>query len=1173
MSVNLVEKTLAQINSLEVPDTSVTYGKTTFEGEAQPSASTVARYSAAPRGLAQNDLQNLKDYLARPRLVNTGNLAGSSTTRVFLFQYSPSSLLSDLKATDRVAGCYGLRYTIVFTLQVTATPFHQGVLALSWQPADGNYVRSAQSFLATNLPHVRLNLAESTSVELRVPYMWYNDYVLRTSTDLYGSLALNPILPIGIVTGATPPRFTLYAHLEDVEFVGIVPTAYTTVAVAQSGIEAEQDSSTYVPGARSGGAAPLAAPTKPSWWLDVLSKSLASVGYSKPVDNTVPMKVVSFGNVLEHNIDTPSQVAVIAPTSTNHLAVEPGFGFTKEDEMEFGHVLTQYSQVYRGSVTTAMTSGTLLYATNCSPSYFWAVDGALSPGGNKPAKKWVSGNTSAILPSHLYYFGHMFRFWRGGFKFRITFAKTKMHAGRVMLSFVPWADTFRPDYNGSFEYRTPEVETSRPQPNLYSKIFDLRDGAVVEFDVPYYGNTPFMRFPDSFGTFSMILQDPLLSPAVCPPSISFMVEVCGAPDFQLASYRGPQFPAHPDGTVVFQSGLDDLFSRDACISTIGEDIRSVKQLIQMPVNTVVSHAPGTFDIDIMPWYYRRKQATALHTENAPGSLAGPPNVAACYAFVRGATDLHVYTAQDANSVSAAVFLYDSLASTEKLNSTPYVNAQDGVLHARIPAYQTMPRVSSGAFSAHTWQLQFDAAGLPVANQRVTHGRNQHTPMVLARLRLGYIGSSGKSSVLIKRSAADDALCACYLGPPPLSIRDYADPDFPNLVSTPLAVPAAAGDAVVEQSAVGIPQLDARVGPVGNRGATGPVGPIGPTGPVGRVGPKGVDGKRTYAEGTRAIHYLPRLSWLTSTKISQIEDLYRAEFSGGRHVFNSSDSSFYRPRDWPSAPGRFFTSVGGTMYPTDVNGLEADNLYMLNFKTNTSPTSTTSDIEVRGWGYVQNMSEQFVPQYWRSDRLICFRDYVFNGTTYPFDYFWNSSNPTLSYIPVELMPNPSPVVMEQSAIGIPPIDEVGPQGPTGPPGPQGPAGPPGPQGATGLAGPAGSDSILSPDWFKSVAYTYTLQLVSQTPLTKSGSMTRALYRRVLDSTTGVKFLTTHGVPVSNVFVSPLASYYSPTFSVTTVDATTSVLAGTIDFTVDYGDLETVQTQITVKVAFEGALVGV
>lgn len=259
-----------------------------------------------------------------------------------------------------------------------------------------------------------------------------------------------------------------------------------------------------------------------------------------------------------------------------------------------------------------------------------------------------------------------------------------------------------------------------------------------------------------------------------------------------------------------------------------------------------------------------------------------------------------------------------------------------------------------------------------------------------------------------------------------------------------------------------------------------------------------------------------------------------------------------------------------MYPTDVNGLSADNQYLPNFKTNTSPSSITSDIEVRGWGYIQNNSEQIVPKYWRSDRFICFKDYVFNEVSYPFDHFWNSSNPTLSYIPVELMPNPTPI-REQSAIGIPPIDEIGPQGPTGPPGPQGPAGPPGARGDTGPAGPAGFDSILSPDWFRAMAYTYTLQLVSQTPLTKSGSMTRALYRKVLDTTTGIKFLTTHGVPVSNVFASPLASFYSPTFSVTTVDATTSVLAGTIDFIVDYGDLETVATQITAKIAFEGALV--
>lgn len=411
------------------------------------------------------------------------------------------------------------------------------------------------------------------------------------------------------------------------------------------------------------------------------------------------------------------------------------------------------------------------------------------------------------------------------------------------------------------------------QPTGHCALFDLRDSNVFEFEVPYTGHTPYTRFYDSIGTFSIHVVDPLQAPSVVSNGVDFMVEVCGV-GTEFACPLGPQYIAHPSGSVTTQSGLvAPTYKDDVSQVTMGEQITSAKQLLMMPTISSVSMAPGSADIDIMPWFYHPKQtasSTALATPPPDQSYTYGGNLATCYMFSRGATDLHVYSAQDSNSVYAGAFLIDisdSAVIPASVASMPNVSAHDGSLHLRCPLYAPNSRLYSSIMNTYdnggtAWSPSFSVAGDPVASQQITRAAVRGAPVMLPRLRLSYASATGNSGFDIKRSAADDAMLGHYLGPPPVLLYLGAPTGYSSTAATTSVVNAALAPVLEEapvllesfpsvnfdvttQSGLPfapvVPDAPMVPGPAGPQGPTGPVGLQGPTGPAGAIGPIGPQG--------------------------------------------------------------------------------------------------------------------------------------------------------------------------------------------------------------------------------------------------------------------------------------------------------------------------------------------
>lgn len=800
------------IQSLAINNGVEDAGLTTFVQEACESVEVLGKYFRPVKFVGkQADIQDLTKFVARPRLISTGTL-GATRAKIFQQRLSPAGML-DLCSGGRArfAGAYGLRYTTVFTLQVAATPFHQGVLALSSEYAQNNVasLRSERSCAATYLPHVRLDLSTNTMAVLRVPFLNFTDFVLRDSPNMYTTVAINSILPVPAITGASAPTYKLYMHLEDVEMYGAVPAAtrsatplLASIPVTlpasvepQSGAvlnrEFESETHPLSSGLHSAsrtvgwiakGVPSLSSISGPvSWALGRAAGVLRYFGYSRPQITDPPTRVLAIGSTLEHNVDVPTQCIVLAPTSENRLAVSDAFGNSDVDEMSLTYLMGTFSQLCVGKLSTTDAHGALLYGSLVSPSVMWFRAPTAAPYGNIPLPATLASNRTAFQPTTQFFFASMFKFWRGDIRYRFTFAKTKMHAGRVVATYVP---AFIDTATAVVQY--PQLSGTGLQPDGYCAIFDLKDGNVFDFVVPYTSPRPFMDFGAHIGSISLCVVDPLLAPSMVASTVDFLVEVAFGNNVELGFPRGVQHPVNI-ATITEQSGkLLPATTPTVTEYTMGESINSVKQLIMLPKTTRTAYKGIVHDVDMMPWHYMPQQLVSNVLTDVHESYGYGGNIASCFVFVRGSTDYHVYQSQDANNVSACVMMRDITTGNEAIaTQLPFLCAHDGTLHFRCPSYQHTIRVPSWAYRSITnWQCSFQPDGGASPKQDISFAAadleaEYATPLVLPRIRLAYnvpAGDTSKAEVLFRRQAGDDAMLAHFIGPPPVRLRG-TDPDI------------------------------------------------------------------------------------------------------------------------------------------------------------------------------------------------------------------------------------------------------------------------------------------------------------------------------------------------------------------------------------------------------------
>jgi len=501
---------------------------------------------------------------------------------------SPYNVPSDVFPVDYVQkanGFYGFRANFVVRLQVNANRFQQGRILLYYKPypyrytyfdVTGNTPASLDLYSVTQLPRVELDLSTETEVTLVIPY--YSPFPWYPLTDsgplnyawgkfdavMYGAL-VDP-------SGSTGVDYVLWGHYEDVELVmpalpfgatdggapvrAIAAPAISTNFVAHAGTprgkrsqrgkgESYTDSeinpktgtvSRSLASISTAAGALSALPiigtylAPVSWATGILSKTAAAFGFSKPtteesacISHLQSMPDYSHAD----GSDSSKKLTLLKQAKVAEL---PNYGGVDIDEMSFAHMMSVPGFIGAYSWSTTGLQGDLVFDYLLGPG---------SPDLSLVQNQVIRGPAVSVIP-------RMFKYWRGGFKFKLKFVKTEFHSGRLLVAFNP---KLVPGYG--------QIGISNSF-YLHRDVIDIRTNTEYEFSIPYVSARPYTTIDSYIGELTLMIANPLRAPTTVSQTIDIIVEVSALPDFEVAAPTGQVW--YNDGTNIINSPVAGAWS-------------------------------------------------------------------------------------------------------------------------------------------------------------------------------------------------------------------------------------------------------------------------------------------------------------------------------------------------------------------------------------------------------------------------------------------------------------------------------------------------------------------------------------------------------------------------------------------------------------------------------------
>lgn len=608
----------------------------------------------------------LQEWFSRPVRISNGVLAPTDVANTFTPITHPTTALYDDVYRKKWTGYAYWRGTVVYTLQVNASPFQAGIYALSYLPVCGAHQSWYNKWvnahydtllLRSQLPHVLLDLSHDTKAVLRVPYASAYDKVALDQPagsirDYFaiGDVNLWPLSPLNVGAGQDATvGYTIWAHMEDVHLeIPVCPqSGYAPKKKSKMPADIERDTKNIGPVTSTlthlGGAAKslakipilteMAAPA--AWALDIMSGVSSAFGWSKPTNldvQTRMQKDLMFG--MQH-VDGSDNSKTMALFQNNTVEVLPGFAGTDCDEMTIDSVVTRPFVQNKTTWATTTASNTLLTSFTVDP--FHAVS-------------TTRDGLGVIYYSPMAFLAGYFQYWRGDICFTIQLAKTNMHSGRLEITFTP--------YNS---YNTPTTASPQARSYEWREVIDIREESKFSFRIPFHhfrsyrpcnANVEFARC----GIVRVYVLDELVAPSTAPLTIDMFTWMHAAPGFEFAVPRAnPQLPVYGLTPVYTQSGMLDVvksaystiignakpnddFDNHHARKCIGERVTSLRQLCRVTrfmMNLLPDDAPTSKVIGIHPYVFpainRTAGVTTLPTHGGDFISA----LGSCYALNRG----------------------------------------------------------------------------------------------------------------------------------------------------------------------------------------------------------------------------------------------------------------------------------------------------------------------------------------------------------------------------------------------------------------------------------------------------------------------------------------------------------------------------------------------------------
>nr|APG78060.1 hypothetical protein 2 [Wenzhou shrimp virus 4] len=361
---------------------------------------------------------------------------------------------------------------VEFEVKVNNAPTQQGCLYLWYEPLRGSdfplEAGTPRAGLAqqTSYPGAYLNLEETDTATLIVPFLWYQEYFDITVLDTMGRFHVSVVAPLDGDSAATAVDVIINVRCINPDIR--VPTTRGSafrmeVAEVQMGPEEPRDGKITQLAQGVGRVAdavagfPTLAPVAKSVsWISRLVGSAASAfGFSKPISiqETKPiMRFPGFGMQQIEGVTPGLSAGAIQDNEIKHDRPGP-------DEMDFKYicekpVLIQSKQI---SLPTFNVKGDTWLAMKTHP----IPDELTYP--LNATHDTVSGGPMQCLFTQ-------FDKWRGTLIYDFELIKTKFHKGRLQVSWIP-------------------LETSDPGSininKAYTKIWDVGVSSKFQFKVPF----------------------------------------------------------------------------------------------------------------------------------------------------------------------------------------------------------------------------------------------------------------------------------------------------------------------------------------------------------------------------------------------------------------------------------------------------------------------------------------------------------------------------------------------------------------------------------------------------------------------------------------------------------------------------------------------------------------
>jgi len=750
--------------------------------------------------------ESIRDFLAKPYLIYSGVWSSTDATESLLFGgfgLATDEWLENLTSyNQKITGFSMTRSTIVFRLQINATPFHQGKLLMhflpmaplhnSLAPAIQNWVSMHNWNLTTRTmqPSIEVDCRE-TAVELRLPYIAPTDYyTLGSTTDRQmqkitrGSVYLSVLSALKMGLSATSVDYSFYVSFEDVDLVGpLVPQSGAGGRMKRVGAlkekEAKAMATTPVSHALSVagkiastlGSIPMLSSiaTPASWVLQAASGLASAFGWSKPANEDTGPAISRQWNRFAATSDGSDYAMPLAMKVGNHVTTTTSKTITDMDEMSFSFLKSVDAYVNTVNWTASATQGSLLTSKKIGPRQIFRRD---------PKTR---GGTTLYLDSGppAWYLSNLFKQYRGSIKVKIRIAKTEFHSGRLQITFTP-----RCVVNN-----TPSTTSA-----FYSlrEIIDIRAGNEMEFILPYIMPTPYLDIESSIGQLDIHVLNELRAPETVAQNVDLLFYYSAGDDFELAV---PGYSANTKNYVPFapQSGVNSDVATDSTLimegiggtpvfradvthaeHCVGEIFASIRQFLTRYNQIWTSTLPPATGPRVAFWPFF---ANCLTLSSAGVKTSGKYGgdlfsyFAPMYTFYRGGMRVQVDTAAAVGSLSLTL-TPGQVAPTREVFSTSTAENGSASAVAFVDSPNTTPSgtaltdagIGLYAVSVPYYCKTPVSLVVPTSNDRIPYYADNGLEYSVPQ---SAISVETQSTPVYYRSIAEDFQFLYFVGCPPL----------------------------------------------------------------------------------------------------------------------------------------------------------------------------------------------------------------------------------------------------------------------------------------------------------------------------------------------------------------------------------------------------------------------